>query len=96
MCRSGETRTCGEAAEHAAAGDRAVNDGDVAAQLILEHLEVLGASVREKAVGVCELREDADVAAVLELRANSHHRIVEWRDEGEERLGWGEERRRGV
>jgi hypothetical protein len=49
-----------------------VNDGDVATQLILEHLEVLRAAVREEAVGVGELREDTDIAAIFKLSTRRH------------------------
>jgi hypothetical protein len=60
----------GETADDARAGDGGVHDGDDVAELRLECGIKVGAALdRDEAVRVCELGEDADVAAVFELEA---------------------------
>ena len=60
----------GETPDDARAGDGGVHDGDHVAELCLEcGIEVGAALDGGEAVRVCELGEDADVAAVFELDA---------------------------
>ena len=60
----------GEAPDDAGAADGGVHDGDHVAQLGFEGRVEVGAALdRGEAVRVCELGEDADVAAVFELDA---------------------------
>ena len=60
----------GETADDARAADGGVHDGHHVAELGFEGgVEVRAALDGDEAVGVCELGEDADVAAVFELDA---------------------------
>ena len=59
-----------ETPDDARAGDGGVHDGDHIAELRLEGGIKVGAALDGgEAVRVCELGEDADVAAVFELEA---------------------------
>jgi hypothetical protein len=60
----------GETPDDARTGDRGVYDGDHIAEICLEGgIKVGAAPEGDEAVRVCELGEDADVAAVFELDA---------------------------